>query len=29
MTGMLVNIGSERERVYGVAATDPLLAPRT
>lgn len=24
MTGMLVNIGSEKERVYGVAATDPL-----
>ncbi len=27
MTGILVNIGSERERVYGVAATDPLMAP--
>lgn len=26
MTGILVNIGSERERVYGVAATDPLVA---
>ena len=26
MTGILVNIGSERERVYGVAATDPLMA---
>ncbi len=26
MTGILVNIGSERERVYGVSATDPLLA---
>ena len=24
MTGILVNIGSERERVYGTAATDPL-----
>ncbi|MBL0941076.1 MAG: FtsW/RodA/SpoVE family cell cycle protein [Gemmatimonadaceae bacterium] len=24
MTGILVNIGSQRERVYGVAATDPL-----
>lgn len=24
MTGILVNIGSTRERVYGVAATDPL-----
>ncbi|MCA2996022.1 FtsW/RodA/SpoVE family cell cycle protein [Gemmatimonas sp.] len=29
MTGILVNIGSERERVYGVSATDPLVAPRT
>lgn len=27
MTGILVNIGSERERVYGTAATDPLVAP--
>jgi cell division protein FtsW len=27
MTGMLVNIGSTRERVHGVAATDPLAAP--
>ncbi len=27
MTGILVNIGSERERVYGVSATDPLVAP--
>ncbi len=26
MTGILVNIGSERERVYGVSATDPLVA---
>lgn len=26
-TGILVNIGSDRERVYGVAATDPLVAP--
>lgn len=25
MTGILVNIGSERELVYGVAATDPLV----
>ncbi len=25
MTGVLVNIGSERERVYGVSATDPLV----
>jgi cell division protein FtsW len=27
MTGMLVNIGSTKERVHGVAATDPLAAP--
>jgi cell division protein FtsW len=27
MTGILVNIGSERERVYGVSATDPSVAP--
>jgi hypothetical protein len=27
MTGILVNIGSNRERVYGVSATDPLVAP--
>ena len=27
MTGMLVNIGSVRERVMGQRATDPLLAP--
>ena len=27
MTGMLVNIGSAKERVHGVAATDPLAAP--
>jgi len=27
MTGILVNIGSDRERVYGVSATDPLVAP--
>jgi cell division protein FtsW len=27
MTGMLVNIGSTRERVHGVTATDPLAAP--
>jgi len=27
MTGMLVNIGSNKERVHGVAATDPLAAP--
>ncbi len=27
VTGILVNIGSRRERVYGVAATDPLTAP--
>ncbi len=26
MTGILVNIGSERQRVYGAAATDPLLS---
>lgn len=26
MTGILVNIGSDRERVYGVSATDPLHA---
>lgn len=25
MTGILVNIGSERQRVYGVNATDPLV----
>ncbi len=27
MTGILVNIGSSRERVYGVSATDPLVSP--
>ena len=27
MTGMLVNIGSTKERVHGAAATDPLAAP--
>jgi cell division protein FtsW len=27
MTGMLVNIGSMKERVHGAAATDPLAAP--
>ena len=27
MTGMLVNIGSTKERVHGGAATDPLAAP--
>ncbi|AMW04762.1 FtsW/RodA/SpoVE family cell cycle protein [Gemmatimonas phototrophica] len=27
MTGILVNIGSARERVYGVSATDPLVSP--
>jgi len=27
MTGVLVNIGSAKERVHGVAATDPLAAP--
>ena len=26
MTGILVNIGSEKERVYGVSATDPLVS---
>ena len=26
MTGILVNIGSDKERVYGVSATDPLVA---
>lgn len=26
MTGILVNIGSERERVYGATATDPLMS---
>ena len=26
-TGILVNIGSTRERVVGSAATDPLAAP--
>lgn len=29
MTGILVNIGSDRERVYGVSATDPLMAPQS
>ncbi len=28
MTGILVNIGSTRERVYGAGATDPLAGPR-
>jgi len=28
MTGILVNIGSSRERVYGEAATDPLTSPQ-
>lgn len=28
MTGILVNIGSDRERVYGSSATDPLVALR-
>ena len=27
MTGLLVNIGSVKERVHGAAATDPLAAP--
>ncbi len=27
MTGLLVNIGSTKERVHGAAATDPLAAP--
>ena len=27
MTGMLVNIGSTKERLHGAAATDPLAAP--
>lgn len=27
MTGILVNIGSTKERVHGAAATDPLAAP--
>jgi cell division protein FtsW len=27
MTGILVNIGSTKERVHGVSATDPLAAP--
>ena len=26
MTGILVNVGSERERVYGTTATDPLVS---
>ena len=26
MTGILVNIGSDRERVYGATATDPLVS---
>lgn len=29
MTGILVNIGSDRERVYGVSATDPLMVPQS
>jgi cell division protein FtsW len=29
MTGILVNIGSERERVYGTNATDPLVGLRS
>jgi cell division protein FtsW len=29
MTGILMNIGSTRERVYGAGATDPLAGPRT
>jgi cell division protein FtsW len=29
MTGVLVNIGSERERVYGTNATDPLAGAAT
>ncbi len=29
MTGVLVNIGSVKERVYGVSATDPLVATAT
>ncbi len=29
MTGMLVNIGSARERVYGASATDPLMVRPT
>jgi hypothetical protein len=29
MTGILVNIGSDKERVYGISATDPWLrSPR-
>jgi hypothetical protein len=27
MTGVLVNIGSTRERVHGATATNPLAAP--
>ena len=27
MTGVLVNIGSAKERVHGTTATDPLAAP--
>ena len=27
MTGILVNIGSSKERVHGAAATDPLVSP--
>jgi hypothetical protein len=27
MTGVLVNIGSYKERVHGAAATNPLAAP--
>ena len=26
LTGIMVNIGSVRERVYGAAATDPVVA---
>jgi cell division protein FtsW len=27
MTGVLVNIGSNKERVHGASATNPLAAP--
>jgi hypothetical protein len=27
MTGLLVNIGSQKERVLGSGATDPLSSP--
>jgi hypothetical protein len=28
MTGVLVNVGSERQRIVGEDATDPFASPR-